>query len=310
MFNFPTWVCGLSSAVINSHASVERAGQRLWPSGTSIGMYPVLSQALWRIVAEGDPSEEGLRQRTLGIVLDHHGGCNQNDSFCSSKCGCKIGIRPAYWSGEAQPPHSVRQRIRHMSKSLSLMTAAFAAVALAVSPASAEKAKPETKKNIVETADAAGDFKTLIAAAKAAGLVEALTGKGPITVLAPTDEAFKKLGSTVDDLLKPENKEKLAGILKYHVIDGSVKAADVVKLDGKSAKTLNGAEIKIAVKDGKVVLNDSANVVKTDIEASNGVIHVLDAVILPSGGGSASQIGGGLTSRDLTTSGSSCGSKY
>ncbi len=197
-----------------------------------------------------------------------------------------------------------------MSKSLSLMTAAFAAVALAVSPASAEKAKPETKKNIVETADAAGDFKTLIAAAKAAGLVEALTGKGPITVLAPTDEAFKKLGSTVDDLLKPENKEKLAGILKYHVIDGSVKAADVVKLDGKSAKTLNGAEIKIAVKDGKVVLNDSANVVKTDIEASNGVIHVLDAVILPSGGGSASQIGGGLTSRDLTTSGSSCGSKY
>jgi uncharacterized surface protein with fasciclin (FAS1) repeats len=196
-----------------------------------------------------------------------------------------------------------------MSK-MSMLTAAFAAVAFAVSPAMAEEAKAE-KKNIVETAEAAGSFKTLIAAAKAADLVGALTGDGPLTVLAPTDEAFKALGSTVDELLKPENKEKLAGILKYHVIPGAVKAEEVVKLDGKSAKTLNGAEIKITVVDGKVKLNNSATVTKTDIEASNGIIHVIDAVILPPGGGAASTpVAGGLSKSDLATSGSSCGNKY
>lgn len=191
-----------------------------------------------------------------------------------------------------------------MKKSLSLLTAAFAAVAFVVQPAAAEEAKP-AKKNIVETADAAGSFKTLLAAAKAAGLVEALSGPGPLTVLAPTDEAFKALGSTVDELLKPENKEKLAGILKYHVIAGAVKAEDVVKLDGKGVKTLQGAEIKISVKDGRVLLNDKATVTKTDIEASNGVIHVIDAVILPPGGGSMdTPAAGGLGSCDAGTSGS------
>ena len=133
--------------------------------------------------------------------------------------------------------------------------------------------------DIVDTAIAAGSFSTLVAAVKAADLVDVLKGKGPFTVFAPTDDAFKKLpAGTLEDLLKPENKEKLAGILKYHVVSGKVKAADVVKL--KSAKTVQGSEVAITV-DGDNVKVDSANVVKTDVEASNGVIHVLDAVILP-----------------------------
>lgn len=134
-------------------------------------------------------------------------------------------------------------------------------------------------KDIVDTAVAAGSFKTLAAALKAAGLIETLKGKGPFTVFAPTDEAFAKLpAGTVESLLKPENKEKLVGILTYHVVAGKVMAADVVKL--KEAKTVQGKSVKIEVKDGKVKV-DAANVVKTDIAASNGVIHVIDAVILP-----------------------------
>ncbi|MCX7717399.1 MAG: fasciclin domain-containing protein [Candidatus Sumerlaeaceae bacterium] len=134
-------------------------------------------------------------------------------------------------------------------------------------------------KDIVDTAVGAGSFSTLVAAVKAAGLVDVLKGEGPFTVFAPTDDAFKKLpAGTLEDLLKPENKEKLAGILKYHVVSGKVKAADVVKL--KSAKSVEGSEIKITV-DGDKVKVDDANVVKTDVEASNGVIHVIDAVILP-----------------------------
>ncbi len=136
-------------------------------------------------------------------------------------------------------------------------------------------------KDIVDTAVGAGSFKTLVAAVKAAGLVETLKGEGPFTVMAPTDEAFAKLPEgTVESLLKPENKEKLVAILKYHVIPGKVLAADVVKLDGQSVKTAEGAEAKISVKDGAVMIN-SAKVVKTDIECSNGVIHVIDTVILP-----------------------------
>ncbi len=138
--------------------------------------------------------------------------------------------------------------------------------------------------DIVDTAVKAGSFKTLVAAAKAAGLVDTLKGDGPFTVLAPTDEAFAKLpAGTVETLLKPENKDKLATILKYHVIAGKVKAADVVKLSGKSANTVAGAPLGIKVADGKVTFtgSNSANVVKADIETSNGVIHVIDAVLLP-----------------------------
>jgi len=135
------------------------------------------------------------------------------------------------------------------------------------------------KKDIVDTAVAAGDFKTLAAALQAAGLVETLKGPGPFTVFAPTDAAFAKLpAGTLDSLLKPENKAQLTSILTYHVVPGKVKAADVVKLT--SAKTVNGQAVAINVADGKVTVG-GANVVKTDIGASNGVIHVIDAVILP-----------------------------
>ncbi len=133
--------------------------------------------------------------------------------------------------------------------------------------------------DIVETAVAAGSFNTLATALKAAGLVETLKGEGPFTVFAPTDEAFAKLpAGTVESLLKPENKQKLADILTYHVVAGKVMASDVVKLN--SAKTVNGKEVKIKVKGGSVMV-DNATVVKTDVAASNGVIHVIDTVILP-----------------------------
>lgn len=136
----------------------------------------------------------------------------------------------------------------------------------------------QEKKDIVDTAVAAGSFKTLVAAVKAAGLVDTLKGKGPFTVFAPTDEAFAKLpAGTVEELLKPENKKKLTDILTYHVVAGKVMAADVKTME---AKTVQGSSAAIKVADGKVTI-DKANVVKTDIEASNGVIHVIDAVIMP-----------------------------
>ncbi len=135
--------------------------------------------------------------------------------------------------------------------------------------------------DIVDTAVAAGSFKTLAAAVTAAGLVSTLKSAGPFTVFAPTDEAFAKLpAGTVEALLK--DIPKLTSILTYHVVAGKVMAADVVTMDGKSAKTVNGAELKISTKGG-VKLNGTSNVVKTDIECTNGVIHVLDAVILPPG---------------------------
>ena len=134
-------------------------------------------------------------------------------------------------------------------------------------------------KDIVDTAVGAGSFNTLVAAVKAAGLVDTLKGKGPFTVFAPTDDAFKKLPpGTLEDLLKPENKEKLKGILTYHVVAGKVMAKDVVKM--KSAKTVNGQSVTISMKD-KDVMVDNAKVVKTDIDCSNGVIHVIDTVVLP-----------------------------
>ncbi|MFM9939721.1 MAG: fasciclin domain-containing protein [Hyphomicrobiaceae bacterium] len=133
--------------------------------------------------------------------------------------------------------------------------------------------------DIVDTAVKAGSFNTLVAALKAAGLVETLKGTGPFTVFAPTDEAFAKLPKgTVEDLLKPENKGKLASILTYHVVPGKILSKDIA---GKAlkAKSVQGAEISVdATKD---VMVDKAKVVKADIEASNGVIHVIDAVMLP-----------------------------
>lgn len=133
--------------------------------------------------------------------------------------------------------------------------------------------------DIVDTAVKAGSFNTLAKALTAADLVKTLNGPGPFTVFAPTDEAFAKLpAGTLESLLKPENKTKLQRILTYHVVPGKVMAADVVKL--KSAKAVSGDEIKIAAAGGGVRVN-SASVVKTDIAASNGVIHVIDAVILP-----------------------------
>ena len=134
-------------------------------------------------------------------------------------------------------------------------------------------------KDIVDTAVAAGQFSTLAAALSAAGLVDTLKGDGPFTVFAPTDDAFAKLPEgTVESLLQPENRDQLVAILTYHVVPGAVKAADVVKLD--AATTVNGADVTIAVSDSGVKVDD-ANVIKTDIGASNGVIHVIDAVILP-----------------------------
>jgi uncharacterized surface protein with fasciclin (FAS1) repeats len=132
--------------------------------------------------------------------------------------------------------------------------------------------------DIVDTA-VAGKFTTLVAAVKAAGLVETLKGPGPFTVFAPTDEAFAKLPKgTLDDLLKSANKAKLQSILTYHVVSGKVLAADVVKLH--KTKTVEGHEVAIKTTNGHVMI-DNANVTKTDIAASNGVIHVIDAVILP-----------------------------
>ncbi len=138
--------------------------------------------------------------------------------------------------------------------------------------------------DIVDTAVSAGSFKTLVAAVGAAGLVDALKGNGPFTVFAPTDAAFQKLEKskpgTIAMLLKPENKAKLAAILAYHVVSGKVTAEDVVKLkNGTQVKTLNGKSIKVMNKHGVKV--NSSKVVKTDIMCTNGVIHVIDTVLLP-----------------------------
>jgi len=139
---------------------------------------------------------------------------------------------------------------------------------------------PADKVDIVDTAVADGRFKTLAAALTAAGLIDTLKGAGPFTVFAPTDEAFAKLpAGTIDELLKPENKQKLTDMLLYHVVSGKVMAADVVKLT--SAPTVLGKDVTITVKDGQVFLNDTVQVIITDIETSNGVIHVIDAVLLP-----------------------------
>ncbi|MDZ4737456.1 MAG: fasciclin domain-containing protein [Rhodospirillaceae bacterium] len=155
--------------------------------------------------------------------------------------------------------------------------AAVAATVIGISAGSASAYAAD--KDIVDTAVAAGQFKTLAAALTAAGLVDTLKGPGPFTVFAPTDAAFAKLpAGTVEDLLKPENKAQLTAILTYHVVAGKVMAADVVKLN--EATTVNGAMVAVKVDGGNVMINN-AKVTTADIEASNGVIHVIDTVLLP-----------------------------
>lgn len=135
------------------------------------------------------------------------------------------------------------------------------------------------KADIVDVAAKNGSFNTLVAAVKAAGLVDTLKGEGPFTVFAPTDDAFAKLpDGTVDMLLMPENKDKLVSVLTYHVVPGKVMAADVVKLD--KATTVQGQDVMIKTMGDKVMVND-ANVIATDVKAKNGVIHVIDTVIMP-----------------------------
>ena len=173
--------------------------------------------------------------------------------------------------------------------SLASLAAACAGGAAQEPPATAETAAtdapagkddaPAPTSNIVQTAAAAGSFSTLVAAVKAAGLVETLSGPGPFTVFAPTDEAFKKLpAGTVESLLQPENKDKLVAVLTYHVVSGSVMAKDVMAK--KSLKTVQGQDLAILVNDSEVHIN-GALITKADIVASNGVIHVIDSVVLP-----------------------------
>jgi uncharacterized surface protein with fasciclin (FAS1) repeats len=164
------------------------------------------------------------------------------------------------------------------SKFVGVVSAAAVAIAVIGMAVGGTFARTD-RQDIVTTAVEAGQFKTLAAALDAAGLVETLKGPGPFTVFAPTDAAFAKLPEgTVENLLKPENKDKLTAILTYHVVPGAVKAEQVTKLS--EAKTVNGSMVKVSADAGKVMIND-ASVVQPDIEASNGVIHVIDRVILP-----------------------------
>ena len=162
----------------------------------------------------------------------------------------------------------------------SLYAAAALAASLALpAVASAQAHTAHQSKDIVQTAVGAGTFNTLVAAVKAAGLVETLQGKGPFTVFAPTDAAFAKLpAGTVESLLA--NPDKLAKILTFHVVPGKVMAADIVKAKGAKPTTANGGKLDVVVRDGRVLVN-GANVVTADVVASNGVIHVIDTVLIP-----------------------------
>ncbi len=160
-----------------------------------------------------------------------------------------------------------------MLRKIALTTAASALMATAAFAG-------DMKKDIVDTAVNAGSFETLVAAVQAAGLVDTLKGDGPFTVFAPTDEAFAALPEgTVEELLKPENIDQLTAILTYHVVPGKVMSTDLT--DDMSAATVNGAEVMIDLDNGVMV--EEATVVSADIETSNGVIHVIDKVILPEG---------------------------
>jgi uncharacterized surface protein with fasciclin (FAS1) repeats len=168
-----------------------------------------------------------------------------------------------------------------MFSKMTMSLSALAAFLITAGPAAAQMSmdRPAPADDIVAVAAGAGSFTTLLAAADAADLVDALQSEGPLTVFAPTDEAFAALpAGTIEMLLKPENKEKLQAVLLYHVVEGEVTSDEVVKLT--SAKSLQGDTIDIQVKDGKVYV-DQAQVIQADVQASNGVIHVIDAVILP-----------------------------
>jgi len=163
-------------------------------------------------------------------------------------------------------------------KATRLLTLVVLVASTAMVPAARAGDHPATPGDIVAVASSAGNFQTLVAAIEAADLVETLQGKGPFTVFAPTDDAFAKLPpGTLEDLLKPANKAKLAGILACHVVPGKVMAADVKTMQ---VKTVQGRELNLRVADGKVTV-DGAKVVATDLAAANGVIHAIDAVILP-----------------------------
>ena len=187
--------------------------------------------------------------------------------------------RPAGFTVSVRFQTNNNNKQNNKMKNIAKTIAIAALLALpATLPVARAADEPATTGDIVVVASGAGSFKTLVAAVKAAGLVETLQGKGPFTVFAPTDEAFAKLPpGTVEDLLKPENKEKLVAILTYHVVPGKVMAADVKTM---MAKTVNGKELSITVVDGKVMVN-TAKVIKTDVAASNGVIHVIDTVLIP-----------------------------
>jgi uncharacterized surface protein with fasciclin (FAS1) repeats len=190
----------------------------------------------------------------------------------------KFKPRPAH-DAPADDRQHIESRSHLIMLKRTIVTTAVAALVTALA-AGAFPARAQSK-DIVDTAVAAGSFKTLAAALDAAGLVATLKGPGPFTVFAPTDEAFAKLpAGTLDSLLKPENKAKLQRILTYHVVPGKVMAADVVKL--QSAKAVSGDTIPVRVHDGAVHI-DNAKVTTTDVAAANGVIHVIDAVILPEG---------------------------
>lgn len=161
------------------------------------------------------------------------------------------------------------------------MTIKSLAIAAALAATTALSALPAKAADIVDVAASNASFTTLVAAVKAADLVETLKSPGPFTVFAPTDEAFAALpDGTVEMLLKPENKDQLIAVLTYHVVPGAVTASDVVKLD--EAETVQGQSVDIEVKNGKVTV-DGAKVIQTDITTTNGVIHVIDKVILPKG---------------------------
>ena len=195
---------------------------------------------------------------------------------------------------------------KHVRLGVAVVAGALGLSAVGGLPASAAKKKAPAKaskvvlKDIVDTAVAAGSFKTLAAALTAADLIPTLKGAGPFTVFAPTDAAFAKIPKADLDAILAD-KKKLTEILTYHVVAGAVPASVVVTLDGKSAKTVNGAEVKIAIVGGKVVLNGNVNVVTTDIKASNGIIHVIDSVLLPPAAAPAA-VPGGKTIVDVAAS--------
>ena len=172
-----------------------------------------------------------------------------------------------------------------MKKQKIIVTSILLVLSFILMPMSLAFAEPNSSTNessdIVDTAVNNDQLKTLVSALKASGLVDTLKGDGPFTVFAPTDNAFADLPSgTLDDLLKPENKDNLNDILLYHVFNGKVSADDAAKLDGQEIDMVNGKKAKISVKDGKVYIND-AEVVTADINTKNGVIHIIDTVLIP-----------------------------